>query len=450
MKNKEINKAIVKEVRKLISDNPAKLRSYLSKFHPSEVAVLLEKINNEDELMAIFGKLPIEMAPEVMAELNDEIHPERILELLHPTIVKRIIDELDADDAVDIIAKLDESTQEEILNRVSEDSAINLRKLLAYKEDSAGGIMTTELVKVSINDSRAQAIKSVIAQSEDVDNFFVVYAVDEHDRLIGTVTLQKLITAKSTDRISDLVEDELIYVEEDADQEEVVKIISQYNLPGLPVVDKAMVLVGRITFDDVMDIMEEESTEDLLKLSGVSIDEELRGTWQSAVKSRLPWLIVNLATASLASLVVLYFQDAIDKMVVLAVIMPIIAGLGGNAATQALAVTIRRLAVSDITTAQAYRTVSKEVLVGLINGMSIGILISLIAFFSNQDPMLGVVVFTAMTGNLMIAGLTGSATPMILERLGVDPAVASSVFITAFTDVVGFILLFVSASILLL
>jgi magnesium transporter len=310
--------------------------------------------------------------------------------------------------------------------------------------------MTTELVKVSINDSRAQAIKSVIAQSEDVDNFFVVYAVDEHDRLIGTVTLQKLITAKSTDRISDLVEDELIYVEEDADQEEVVKIISQYNLPGLPVVDKAMVLVGRITFDDVMDIMEEESTEDLLKLSGVSIDEELRGTWQSAVKSRLPWLIVNLATASLASLVVLYFQDAIDKMVVLAVIMPIIAGLGGNAATQALAVTIRRLAVSDITTAQAYRTVSKEVLVGLINGMSIGILISLIAFFSNQDPMLGVVVFTAMTGNLMIAGLTGSATPMILERLGVDPAVASSVFITAFTDVVGFILLFVSASILLL
>ncbi|MFT6814739.1 MAG: magnesium transporter [Sphingobacteriales bacterium] len=450
MKNKEINKAIVKEVRKLISDNPAKLRSYLSKFHPSEVAVLLEKINNEDELMAIFGKLPIEMAPEVMAELNDEIHPERILELLHPTIVKRIIDELDADDAVDIIAKLDESTQEEILNRISEDSAINLRKLLAYKEDSAGGIMTTELVKVSINDSRAQAIKSVISQSEDVDNFFVVFAVDEHDRLVGTVTLQKLITAKSTDRISDLVEDELIYVEEDADQEEVVKIISQYNLPGLPVVDKAMVLVGRITFDDVMDIMEEESTEDLLKLSGVSIDEELRGTWQSAVKSRLPWLIVNLATASLASLVVLYFQDAIDKMVVLAVIMPIVAGLGGNAATQALAVTIRRLAVSDITTAQAYRTVSKEVLVGLINGMSIGTLISIIAFLSNQDPMLGVVVFTAMTGNLMIAGLTGSATPMILERLGVDPAVASSVFITAFTDVVGFILLFVSASILLL
>jgi magnesium transporter len=247
-----------------------------------------------------------------------------------------------------------------------------------------------------------------------------------------------------------MVNADVVYVKAETDQEEVAKLISQYNLTSIPVVDDEMRLLGRVTFDDVIDVLEDENTEDFLKISGVSEDEELSGNWIEAVKSRLPWLIINLGTAFLASAVVRHYEHALSQLAVLSAYMVIIAGMGGNAATQALAVTVRRISLYDLTDNQAYRTVLKEFTVGLINGAITGLIVFIFAFFFDANPMLGLVIFLAMTGNLVIAGITGSSIPLVLKRIGIDPAIASSIIITTFTDVFGFLLLLGLASKLLL
>ena len=231
-----------------------------------------------------------------------------------------------------------------------------------------------------------------------------------------------------------------IYVQPDLDQEEVARIMSRYNLPSVPVVDPVGRLLGRVTFDDLVDVVEKETTEDLLQFGGVSADEELEAGWSVAVRSRLPWLYVNLLTAFLAGGVVYLFQGTVQRAVALAVWMPIIAGMGGNAGTQALAVTVRRLALGLVPATLFARVLGKEVLVGLINGLATGILVALIAAMLGEGPRLGLVVFLAMTSNLLVAGFAGAFIPILLERW-LDPAIASSIFVTTFTDVCGFLLL---------
>src|SRR5690606_3023283 len=280
--------------------------------------------------------------------------------------------------------------------------------------------------------------------------FYTINVIDDHNILKGIVSLKNIVKAKNHVRIRELINPDFVYVKADTDQEEVARLISQYNLSSIPVVDDDMHLLGRITFDDVIDVMQEENTEDILKISGVSEDEELAGNWKEAVKSRLPWLVLNLGTAFLAASVIRYFDSSIARMGILAGYMVMIAGMGGNAATQALAVTVRRISLNDLTDNQAYRTVLKEFTVGLINGASIGFIIFLFALFYDSNPMLGLVIFVAMTGNLVIAGMAGSSIPLILKRVGIDPAIASSIIITTFTDVFGFLLLLGLASKLLL
>jgi magnesium transporter len=227
----------------------------------------------------------------------------------------------------------------------------------------------------------------------------------------------------------------------DLDQEEVARLMARYNLPSVAVVDAAGHLLGRVTFDDVIDVVEAETTEDLLKFGGVSADENIAAGWETAVRSRLPWLSLNLLTAFLAGGVVYLFQGTIQRTVALAVWMPIIAGMGGNAGTQALAVTVRRLALGMIPVDVFTRVVGKEVLVGIINGLVMGLAVGMVAALIGEGARLGLVVFLAMVGNLMVAGFAGAFIPLILERVGVDPAVASSIFVTTFTDVCGFLLL---------
>jgi magnesium transporter len=232
-----------------------------------------------------------------------------------------------------------------------------------------------------------------------------------------------------------------IFVTPDLDQEEVARLMARYNLPSVPVVDDLGRLLGRVTFDDVIDVVEAETTEDLLKFGGVSADEDLAAGWKDAVRSRLPWLSLNLLTAFLAGGVVYFFQSTIQQTLALAVWMPVIAGMGGNAGTQALAVTVRRLALGLIPVDVFTRVVGKEILVGITNGIVMGLAVGTVAALLGEGPRLGIVVFMAMAGNLMVAGFAGAFIPIVLERLGVDPAVASSIFVTAFTDVCGFLLL---------
>lgn len=449
MQSFELDKTdLIKFKRALEGDDNA-LKILISEYHPSEIAILFENLSQESR-ERIISILPADLASEVISEMDTEFHPEKLLENLHPERRSEILEGLDYDDATDLISQLPEAQQHEILMGLDEEDASNIRSLLKYEEDTAGGLMNTQVIKINENLQKKEAIEEIIRQSEEMEEFYTINVIDNHNILKGIVSLKDIVKARNNIYIKELIRSNLVYVKADTDQEEVAKLISQYNLTSIPVVDDHMHLLGRITFDDVIDVLEEESTEDILKISGVSEDEELAGNWKEAVKSRLPWLVLNLATAFLAASIIRYFDSTIASLGILASYMIIIAGMGGNAATQALAVTVRRISLNDLTDNQAYRTVFKEFMVGLINGGSIGCVVFLFALLYDHNPMLGLVIFIAMTGNLVIAGISGSTIPLVLKRIGIDPAIASSIIITTFTDVFGFLLLLGLASNLIL
>lgn len=449
MQSFELDKTDLIKVKRALEEDDLTLKKLISEYHTSEIAILFESLS-QDSRERIISILPAELASEVISEMDAEFHPEKLLENLHPDRRSEIVEELDYDDATDIIGLLPEEQQQEILRELDEEDASNIRSLLKYEEDTAGGLMNTQVIKINENLPKKEALEEIIRQSEEMEEFYTINVVDKDNILKGIVSLKDIIKARNHINISQLIISDFVYVKADTDQEEVAKLISQYNLTSIPVVDDQMHLLGRITFDDVIDVMEAENTEDILKISGVSEDEELAGNWKEAVKSRLPWLVLNLGTAFLAASIIRYYDSTISGLGLLAAYMVIIAGMGGNTATQALAVTVRRISLNDLSDHQAYRTILKEFTVGLINGAVIGFILFIFALLYDKNSMLGLVIFIAMTGNLIIAGISGSAIPLILKRIGVDPAVASSIIITTFTDVFGFLLLLGLASNLIL
>lgn len=440
MKNLELNKLSLINVKQALKGDDEQVKALISSYHASEIALLFESLTQESRERMI-SLLPTELASEVISEMDAELHPEKLLESLQPARRSKIIEELDYDDATDIIGQLPERQQKEMLNELNKEDASSIRNLLSYAEDTAGGLMNTQVIKISGNLVKKEAFDEIIRQSEEMEEFYTIHAVDDDTVLIGMMSFKDLIKASADMKIKELVKPDFIYVTVDTDQEEVAKLISQYNLTSIPVVDDQMHLLGRITFDDVIDVMEEESTEDILKIAGVSEDEELSGNWQEAVKSRLPWLVLNLGTAFLAASVIRSFPTIQDKIPVLAAYMIIIAGMGGNAGTQALAVTIRRISLVRLTEKQSYQTIFKELRVGLVNGLANGLILFLVALVYDRNLMLGLVIFMAMVGNMLIAGVMGSGIPLLLKRIGVDPAIASSIIMTTFTDTFGFLLL---------
>ncbi|PWK79057.1 magnesium transporter [Mucilaginibacter oryzae] len=439
MQSFDLDKTDFLRIKAALEAEDADLELVLKEYHASEIAILFEKLQQEEK-ERIINILPTDVASEVLSEMDEEHGPAELLVNLEPEKRTEIIEELDYDDATDIISQLDEEDQQEILEDLDQEDASNIRALMTYAEDTAGGLMNSEIIKVNINSDKKDALDEIIRQSEEMEEFYTICVVDNNDILKGILSIKTVIKARADARISDLVNTDFVFVKADLDQEEVARLIKQYNLTSIPVVDDDMKLLGRVTVDDIIDVLEEESTEDLLKISGVSEDEELSGNWLEAVKSRLPWLVINLGTAFLAASIIRTFDDTVAKLSIISAYMTIIAGMGGNAATQALAVTVRRISLSDLTDKQAYNTVLKEFLVGMINGAANGLIVFVVAFFYDANPMLGLVLFLAMTGNLIIAGLTGASIPLILKRVGIDPAVASSIIITTFTDCIGFLL----------
>ena len=439
MQSFEIDKSDLLLLKTALEGNDAELQEVLLQYHTSEIAILFERLESE-ERERIINVLPIEKASEVISEMDEEHHPAELLVNLTPEKRSEIVEELDYDDATDLISQMDERDQQDILREIDQEDANNIRALLNYVDDTAGGLMNTDMIKVHGKLNKTEALEEIIRQSEEMEEFYTLYAVNDSDELLGILSIKDIIKAKPQVRVEELVNKDFVYVKADLDQEEVAKLISQYNLTSIPVVNDNMRLLGRITVDDIIDVMEEENTEDILKISGVSEDEELSGGWRDAVKSRLPWLIINLGTAFLAASVIRSYEDTASKLPIISAYMIIIAGMGGNAATQALAVTVRRISLSDLTDRQAYMTVLKEFLVGMTNGATNGIIVALVAMWYDANPVLGLVMFLAMTGNVIVAGLTGATIPLILKRVGIDPAVASSIIITTFTDCIGFLL----------
>lgn len=445
----QVLEANVERVRQLLeAGDEEKLRRHLEAFHPSDLADLLELLD-EEERAPVLHVLPHELASETLAEMEEEEHPEELL-IAVPERVPELVHELSVDDAADIIGELPEEIQQEVLAQLPDEEAEDIRDLLAYDEESAGGVMTTEVVAVQENASVGEAIAEIRRQVAEGEEYYTVFVLDEGGRLQGTVSFQNLIVSQPATPIRQLTEPAVAAVAATMDQEEVARVMSRYNLVSVPVVDPADRLIGRVTFDDVMDILEAETTEDILRFSGVLDEEYLHGGVGQAVMNRLPWLAVALVTTSIAAGVIYLYRETVEQLVILAAIMPVIAALGGNAGTQALAVTVRRLALSPERSG-ARRVVIKELTVGLINGAAIGLLAALVGYMLPEGNLsLGLVVLLAMWGNLIVAGFAGAFVPVLLEKLGVDPAVASSVFFTALTDIFGFFFLLGLASWILL
>jgi magnesium transporter len=427
------------------------LHDALTALHPSDIADLLEGLD-DDERMTVLRALASEpaLAAEALAEMEPDEHPEESLAALGSEQMGDILAELAVDDAADIIGDMDPDDQVRALASLPRAEAGEIRDLMRYHEESAGGIMTTELVVVPISLTAAQTIDEVRRQGQEVGEIWVVFVVDARGLLEGYLPLQTLVTSAAHARLDELVLPPIAAVLPDTPQDEVARVLSRYNLSVVPVVDEMGRLLGGVTFDDVIDVVEAEATRDILALGGTSGEEELRGGWWDAVRVRLPWLFVNLLTAFAASGVVLAFQGTVAALPLLAAWMPVIAGMGGNTGTQALAVTVRRLALSGDSDSRRWSVVGKELLVGMGNGFAIGLTVALIAYVLNQNAMLGAVVMVSMWLNLAVAGFAGAFVPIVLERLDVDPAVASSIFVTTFTDTCGFLLLLGLATWLLL
>jgi len=390
-----------------------------------------------------------EIPAEAIANLNWEAR-EEVLALLPAAIVARALGELDTDDAAAVAADIDEEMLSEVLAAAEPDVRMAVEEALSFDEETAGRLMQREYVAAPDGANVGQVIDRLRADVAELpDVFFEIYVVDPRMHPIGAVRVSTLLRMPRTTPLADIMEAPKFLVRTEMDQEEVALAFQKYHLASAPVVDEDGKLTGMVTVDDIVDVIQEEGGEDLLNLAGVS-DASQMDTVARSIRSRAPWLMVNLLTAIVASAVIWTFQKSIVEIVALAVLMPIVASMGGNAGTQALAVTVRAIAARDLTGANASRYVLREALTAAANGAMFALLLGLLSGFVFQRPLLGAVVGAAVFINFTCAGLAGILIPLTLRRAGADPAVSSSVFVTFVTDCVGFLAFLGLATFLLL
>ena len=425
--------------------------------HPADIADLIGLLSDDDRTRLIEMKGG-SLAADVLAELDDDLR-EDVVEAMDPAKVAEAVVELDTDDAAYVLEDLDEEKRAEILAEVPLEDRLAVRAALDYPEESAGRAMQREFFAAPGYWTVGQIIDRLRSTEDLPDRFYEVFVVDPSFKPIGEVPLSTLLKRPRETRIDEIMLSTARKIPVTMDQEEVAYLFEQYNLISSPVVDASDRLVGMITVDDVVELVREESQEDMLALAGVEADTGLSDTVAETVRSRFSWLAVNLATAIMASLVIALFDAAIGQVVALAVLMPIVASMGGNAGTQTLTVAVRSIATKDLTPSNAARIIWREALVGLTNGVLFAIIMGALAglwyFLSGWGDqgdavMLGSVVGAAMIINLLCAGLAGILVPLGLQRAGQDPAVSSSVFVTTVTDIVGFfVFLGLAAAVLL-
>jgi len=412
------------------------LRAIVAELHEADLGDLIAALKPDDRV-SLVELTGADFDFSALNEVDDSVR-EEILEELEPETVAEGVRELESDDAVKLLEGLDEEDKVEILEKLPPSERDALERSLLYPENSAGRRMQTEFIAVPADWTVGQAIDYMRDTPDLPDRFYEIYAVDKAQRWQGAVSLDALLRSRRPVPLADLVDEDRRRVSVIDDQEEVARLFGKYNLVAAPVVDTTDRLVGVITIDDVVDVIEEEADEDLKALGGVTSDEELSDNVWTIAKGRFNWLLVNLATAFLASSVLGLFEGQLEKMVALAVLAPIVASQGGNAATQTMTVAVRALATRELGSNNAFRVVMREGLVGLVNGLAFAIITGIAAVAWFKIPALGVVIGLAMLCNLVAGALGGILIPMVLERVRADPAVASGTFVTTITDVVGF------------
>jgi magnesium transporter len=416
-------------------DDRAALVELMDPLHPADIADLLEQINAYDRgrLIRLYDK---EFDGDILSELDESIR-EEVIAALNPEVLADAVRDLDSDDVVDLLEDLEEPQQEAILDALEDSDRVAIEQSLSYPENSAGRLMQREVVTAPEHWTVGQAIDHMREAEELPEQFYHVVIVDPRMHPIGQVTLGRLMSSRRTKPLIEILEETFQVIPVGQDEEDVAYAFNQYHLISAPVVDEGGRLVGAITIDDAMAVLDEEHEEDILRLAGVG-EGSLSDRVSETTKQRFPWLAVNLVTAIFASLVIAQFEATIAQFVALAVLMPIVASMGGNAGTQSLTVAVRALATRDLTGSNVWRVIRREVLVGLINGGIFAVVMGVIGVVWFGTPMLGVVIAAAMVINLVVAGLAGTVIPVILDRIGIDPALASGAFVTTVTDVVGF------------
>ena len=408
----------------------------LGPLHPADIADIIEQINPYDRrrLVQLYGE---EFDGDILSELDDGLQ-EEVISILRPDVLAEAVRELESDDIVDLVEDLDEPQQEAILDQLDDADRVAVEQALSFPENTAGRLMQRETVWVPEDWNVGQAIDHLRNAAELPEQFYHVILVTPRMKPVGNVTLGRLMSSKRSVPLATIVENEFQTIPVTQDEEDVAYAFNQYHLISAPVVDADERLIGMITIDDAMAVLDEEHEEDILRLAGVSEETSLSDTIFEAARGRATWLFVNLLTAILASLVIGLFSDTIDEMVALAVLMPIVASMGGNAGTQTMTVTVRALATKDLTAQNAWRVARRELSVGALNGLFFGFIMALVAGFWFGVPMLAVVIGIAMVFTQISAALGGIVIPMALDRAGIDPALASGPFVTTITDVVGF------------
>ncbi len=427
------------------AERPA--RKLLARLHPADIARMVPLLTPDEQSELWETLLELRLAARTLRELDGETR-ERILERLSEEQLAVIVRRLSAHDAVDLLEAVDPDRRTTVLAGLEPAHASQLSNLLRYGAATAGGLMDPDVPRFPGDDSVAQTLERVRALAEG-RRLFYLYVVDDRGHLLGIASLWQLVSAAPERKLRELVSRDVVTVRADLPEEEVARVFARYDLLMMPVVDEDGHLAGGIHVDDVLDVVQEQATEDLYRLANLDVHEDLATQPTRSVRLRLPWLLINLATAFLAAGVVSMFQATIAKYVVLAVFMPIVAGMGGNAGTQTLTVIVRGIALGEMELRRSGTVLLRQTLVGLMNGLATGAVLGVCALVWERNAVLAAVLVFAETLNLTVAGLFGAAVPLMLKRLRLDPALGSSIFVTTATDVCGFLSFLGTATLLL-
>ncbi len=413
--------------------------------HPADIADILRS-KNRKERKDLFASLNYEKAALVLNELDPQSEYELLKELSNFTISK-MVGMMPPDEAADILADLSSEKQKEVLNLMEKEDSQEVQQLLKYPEETAGGIMTTNFLALYEDFTASRAIEALRQFVKDAKAQLVyVYVIDKKTNFIGVLPVKSLITAAPNDRLSQLVNRDTVTVSPNLDQEEVARIVSKYNLLAVPVIDENKKLLGIVTVDDVLDIIQEEDAEDIYKMAGISHDELLKKSAFNIARHRLPWLITTLFGGIIVASLIKYFQLTLEKVIALAFFIPVITGMGGNIGIQSSTITVRGLASGQIVFGEIRKALFKELKQALIMGVVCGVVVGLVAYYLGKSPLLGFVLMTSMFIAILVAALTGVAIPLLFEKVNIDPAIAGGPFITTANDITGVLIYFMLAA----
>jgi magnesium transporter len=431
----QIDQEILDNISVLLEEEAGEsVKNIFASLHPADIAEIINRIKIDEAIYA-FKLLTTEVAGEVVIELDEDLR-EKILREIEPGKIADIVDELDSDDAVDIVSDLPKDVAVHVLDNIDKEYSDDVKELLKYREDSAGGIMSTDFISVPSDATVKDAIEQVRLNADEFEHIYHIYVLNEEKKLLGFVLLKSLLLHPLDAKVKSIMEDELLTVNPELDQEEVANLMEKYDLVTIPVINSQGVMLGRITIDDVVDVIHEEAAEDIQKFAGLSEEEEMSHSSFKISRNRLPWLLVALVGELVSAMVLSNFQASIEKILIASFFIPIVMAMGGSSGTQAAIVMVRRLGNQEIFIKEAFKKIGKEFAVAVINGLVCGLLLlAATHYLFRAEVLFSVVLSSTLLIIMIFATIVGAMVPVILKRFGADPAIATGPFVTTMNDI---------------